>query len=67
MDHRINTDPDHPTAKVGETTYRVRWYGYSPKDDTYEPTRTLPHNKLLSYYKLKKLAVPAELDKAIMG
>ena len=27
VSHGVNTDPQHPTAAMGETTYRVRWYG----------------------------------------
>ncbi len=67
ISHGINEDPEHPTARVGETTYRVRWYGYEEKDDTYEPVRNLPRNKIVSYHKRKKLRIPENIDSAIAG
>ena len=67
VSHGINDDTDHPSADVGETTYRIRWYGYSAKDDTYEPIRHLPRNKVVSYYKRKKLPVPNNIEEAQQG
>ena len=67
VSHGINDDADHPSADVGETTYRIRWYGYSAKDDTYEPIRHLPRNKVVSYYKRKKLPVPNNIEEAQQG
>ncbi len=67
ISHRKNTDPNHSTAKVGEMTYRVRWYGFPPEEDTYEPIRNLPHNKVVSYYKRKKLPLPGDIDQAMDG
>ena len=67
VSHGINEDSKHPSAKLGETTYRVRWHGYSPSDDTYELIHHLPRNKVVSYYKKKKLQLPSDLDKAQLG
>ncbi|MEM9094861.1 MAG: chromo domain-containing protein [Pseudomonadota bacterium] len=67
VSHGINEDNNHPSAKPGETVYRVRWYGYSASDDTYEPIRHLPRNKVVSYYKRKRLALPTDIGKAQLG
>ena len=67
IDHGINEDPEHPSAQVGETTYRVRWYGQDAKGDTFEPIRLIPRNKVISYYMRKKLALPNDIDQAQMG
>ena len=67
ISHGINEDSKHPTAKVGETTYRVRWFGYEASDDTYEPIRHLPRNKVVSYYNKKKLTLPKTLGQAQLG
>ena len=67
VSHSVNTDTQHPTAAVGETTYRVRWYGYGPDEDTFEPIRHLPRNKVVSYYKRRKLSLPVDIHEAIQG
>ena len=67
VSHGINEDAEHPTARVGDTTYRVRWYGFGAEEDTFEPIHHLPRNKLVSYYKRKKLALPVDIHKAVAG
>ena len=67
VDHRVNEDGDHPTAAVGATVYRTRWYGYSPSDDTWEPIEHLPRNKLVSYFKKKRVAIPSNIGEAQEG
>ena len=67
ISHGINQDENHPSAKVGETTYRIRWYGYKPSDDTWEPIHHLPRNKVVSYYKRKKIRLPSNINEAILG
>ena len=57
ISHGTNEDPEHPTAAVGETTYRVRWYGFEKNEDTYEPIQHLPRNKIVSYCKRKNTGV----------
>ena len=65
--HGINDDKDHPTAKVGEKLFHVRRFGYTNKDDTYEPVRHLPRNKIVSYCKKKKIPLPENINDAQLG
>lgn len=32
------------------TLLRVRWYGYPPEDDTWEPVTHIPRSHLVRYY-----------------
>ena len=65
--HRKNRSAKHPTAAVGENLYRVRWSGYRPSDDTWEPIAHIPRSHVLRYHKRKKLAIPTNIDDAIDG
>lgn len=67
ISHGVNTDEEHPSAEVGEVTYRVRWYGYGAADDTYEPIKHLPRNKVISFCKRKKLPLPDNINEAVAG
>jgi len=67
ISHGTNEDPDHPTASVGETTYQIRWFGCDKNDDTYEPIRHIPRNKIVSYYKRIKQPLPGNINEAQMG
>ena len=67
FNHDVNEDESHPHAKVGEILYRIRWYGYEAKDDTLEPINHLPRSKLLSYYRRRKLPLPTDLHRAMLG
>ena len=67
VSHRRNEDAEHPTAKFGETVYRVRWYGYDKSDDTFEPIRHLPRNKVVSYYKKIRKELPENINQAQLG
>ena len=67
VSHGTNEDPDHPTASVGEPTYKVRWYSQDRDGDTYELIRHIPRNKIVSYYKRIKEPLPENLDQAQMG
>ena len=67
VSHRKNEDTKHPTAKLGETLYRVRWYGYDKSDDTFEPIKHLPRNKVVSYYKKIRKKVPDTINEAQLG
>ena len=67
VSNSINEDPEHPTAEVGEMTFQVRWYGYDADEDTFEPVRHLPRNKIVSYCRRKKMALPPNINEAESG
>lgn len=37
VSHWSNKETEHPSARLGETTYRIRCYGCNRKDSTFEP------------------------------
>lgn len=47
--------------------FRVRWYGYEPNQDTWEPIGNLPRSHVLSYCKRAHLAIPDNIDDARVG
>ena len=65
--HRVNKNKKHKYAKLNRNLYRVRWYGYLPSADTWEPVEHLPRSKVLQYFKRMKLSVPHEVDDAVDG
>ena len=67
IDHGENDDENHEYAKVGQTLYRVRWYGYTAKDDTWEPVDHLPRSKVLSYCRRRRLEMPGNIDDSMTG
>lgn len=67
VSHGINGDQEHPSAKIEELTYRVRWYGCDRNDDTFEPIQYFPRNKIVSYYERIEQPLPDNLNKAQQG
>ena len=67
VDHIINEDEGHPHAKHGDMLYKVRWFGYTPEDDTFEPVHHLPRSQVLSYHRRKQMPVPSNIAKAMLG
>lgn len=47
--------------------FRVRWYGFTPGFDTWEPISDLPRLQVIRYCKRVKLAVTDEIDSAQIG
>ena len=64
VSHQPNDNDENPAAEDGKIVYKVRWHGYGPTDDTFEPIRNLPRNKVVSYYRAKKLPLPANIGDA---
>lgn len=54
----------HVYTPVGEIRYQVRWYGYSPENNTIEPTAHPPRSMILSYQRRTPVALPPNLDDA---
>ena len=67
VDHKLNKNRRHKFVNVGEPLFRVRWYGYGPDQDTWEPVRYLPRSKILQYVKRADIDKPANIDHAIDG
>lgn len=65
--HGVCDDASHPSAKLGETIFRTRWYGFDSSQDTWEPITHLPRGKVLSYFRRKKLPVPENIGMAVDG
>ena len=59
--HRIL---EHENLHDGRNAYRVRWYGYSAEEDTWEPIHHLPRNKVLQYCRSKGLPIPEDINDA---
>ena len=60
VDHGRCDDEDNPSTCIGDLLYRVRWYGFTSKDDTWEPVRHLPRNKIVSYHRRTQQPLPHE-------
>lgn len=57
----------HMAGPDGKRYYRIRWYGYTPEEDTYEPIEHIPRSKVIAYYRRKRLALPPDLDCSQVG
>jgi len=58
------SEPSHP---AGQWLYRIRWYGFGQFDDTWEPIEHLPRSHVQRYHKKRKLPLPPDIDKALIG
>ena len=62
VSHKLNRNKRHPDAKVGDILYRVRWVGYGPKDDTWEPLPNLTRSHVIRYHERCNLPLPRNID-----
>ena len=60
-------DGSEPTHPAGKWLYRVRWYGFGQFDDTWETIEHLPRSHVQRYHKKRKLPLPPDIDKALIG
>jgi Chromo (CHRromatin Organisation MOdifier) domain len=44
---------DAQSDDVGQPLYRVRWMGYSPEEDTWEPTGNVPSHFIRRYWRTR--------------
>ena len=49
-EYAIDRIVGHGEDDKGRPLYRVRWYGYPPEDDTWEPAGNIPDNFLRRYH-----------------
>lgn len=62
LDHIV----DHGDVE-GQTRYRVRWYGYDPSEDTWEPIHHLPRSRIVLYCRRNGIPLPGDIGKAQVG
>jgi len=64
IDHLVS----HGLDDEDKYMYKVRWYGYTAKEDTWEYPDSIPRSAILSFYKRHQLPVPGGvLEKAQKG
>ena len=49
MEYAIERVVAHGETEAGTPIYHVRWYGYGPEDDTWEPAENLPAKFIRRY------------------
>ena len=57
FDHLVGQE----TANDGTTWYRIRWYGYTPDEDTLQPIGDIPRSKILQYCRRNRLDFPLDI------
>lgn len=59
--HRTNKSKKHRYEKIVYLLNHIRWYGYEPAGDTFEPIQHISRSKVISYHKGKRLSIPLNL------
>ena len=55
-------------VKRGAHQYRVRWYGYQPGEDTWEPPHHLPRSHLIRFHRKQRTTPPpGSMEGALVG
>lgn len=60
VDHKVNKDQSHTSAKVNETIYRIGWIK-NTKDDTWEPIHHISRKAIVKYYDKRNLSYPTNI------
>ena len=67
VDWKINKSRRNRYVKYGENLYKVRWHGFGPEEDTWEPTHHLPRSKIIMFYRKPKQPIPSDINSAVNG
>jgi len=64
----VDTSPDdEDKSDKPRTLFRVRWYGYDAKSDTWEPAAHLPRSTIVRFCKRKGIELPHDIDQSQIG
>ena len=66
-DYVVESIVDHGYADDGGLLVRIRWYGYTDADDTWQPCSDVPRSHLLRYFKRQRLPLPKQVQEAQTG
>ena len=56
----------HGVADNDEFLLKVRWHGFSSKEDTWEPIQDLPYNMVVRYCRNRNIALPSNMEDALV-
>ena len=56
----------HGVADNIEFLLKVRWHGFSSEEDTWEPIRHLPYNMVVRYCQTRNIALPSNMEEALV-
>lgn len=62
VSHSTKKSKKHRYANVGDLFYRIRWYGYKPAEDNWQPIQKIQISRITSYHNRKRLPLSANLE-----
>ena len=63
----VNQSIRNRYAKYGKNLYMVRWHGFGPEEDTWEPTHHLPRRKIITSHLKLEQPIPSNINNAVNG